>query len=322
MPFRWDISRPEALGKFGKVTDSDPPVAASDVEAESRYRTTYEGFQEALLACAARTIALAGDCDLVFVGRGPESLFDLLSGLLADTSWQKTPGERRLTLLRFSIGYTETAIARRKQPEALTAFRTYMDTLGLSPAKLLVRERSVALVDIICNGTTMHQLLQLIRDWAVEEQADWAAIRRKLRVVGIVNRYDDEPPRPRWLRRRDGFSGRPYSWRTGSDWVDDLLERGALCELAVASQLWDFIGNWQVKSTPAFSPDDWGRDKAARPHHEVYYRVGLRAARRIYEAGCAPETRERFAIFLAAETVAMRGAWFRRLVHEVRDSAV
>jgi hypothetical protein len=39
-----------------------------------------------LARCCARVLAFAGDSDLVFVGRSPESLFDLLSGFLEGTS--------------------------------------------------------------------------------------------------------------------------------------------------------------------------------------------------------------------------------------------
>ncbi|NLC24613.1 MAG: hypothetical protein GX776_09170 [Oxalobacter sp.] len=40
-----------------------------------------------MLPCCARIIAFAGNSDLVFVGRSPESFFDLLSGMLFDTTW-------------------------------------------------------------------------------------------------------------------------------------------------------------------------------------------------------------------------------------------
>ena len=33
-------------------------------------------------------VASAGDGDLVFVGRSPESLYDYLGGILAETSWK------------------------------------------------------------------------------------------------------------------------------------------------------------------------------------------------------------------------------------------
>ena len=69
-PFRWDIGRRSQLGSFPHVT---PPE-------------TYPEFEDDLLACAARVLAFAGDSDLVFVGRSPQPLFDLLSGLLLDTS--------------------------------------------------------------------------------------------------------------------------------------------------------------------------------------------------------------------------------------------
>jgi hypothetical protein len=309
------MSHPEKLGTLLEEDINVGTTGSNDSPAPV-YRIDYDGFLDALLACAARTIALAGDSDLVIVGRSPESLFDLLSGLLAETSWQKEPSQR-LTLLRYSRGHTQTALIRRKLPEVSAAFRTYMDILGLSPEKLIIRERPIALIDIICNGDTMHQLLLLIREWAVEERVDWPAVRRKLRVVGIIRRQDQISPRPRWKQRRDGRTGR-WCWRTKADWIDELLERGALREVAIASRLWEFLGDYQAKSTPSYSPDDWGTETAARPSHEPYHLAGLRAARRLYAAGCTPETRERFASLLSCEKLAMREAWCRRLVQEVR----
>lgn len=311
IPFRWDISHPEKLGSIltnGTEAYTTPPP--------SHYRAIYPGFLEALLVCAARTLALAGDADLVFVGRAPESLFDLLSGLLAGTSWQHAP-DQRLTLLRFSIGDPETADLHRLPPQRVTALRVYMDSIGLSPAKILVRKRPVALTDLICNGTTMHQLLLFIEKWTLEEKRDWPAIRRKLRVVGIMNRHDENPPRPRWRRRRDGYTTY-WPWHDEAEWKTELLERGALREVAISSELWDFLGNWQVKTTPSYSPEEWGTEEASRPDHALYYLVALRAARQLYEAGCQEHTRQRFAECLATEDTGMQNAWCRRLVREIR----
>ena len=312
LPFRWEIARRESLG--GILEDRSAGLAKES--SGQVFRINYPGFQDALLACTARVLALAGDSDLVFVGRAPESLFDLLSGLLADTSWRRAQGQR-LTLLRYSTGRSETAKARRKQPEVMAAFRAYMDSLGLSPEKLIVRERPIALVDLICGGTTMNQLLLLIQEWALEEKRDWPAVRRKLRVVGIARRYDETPPRPRWRQRKDGVTIQ-FSWHDEAQWVEELLERGALREFAVPSTLWDFLGDWQTKTTPSYSPEDWGEEVAARPRHEEYYLVGLRAARQLFEIGCEQVTRKHFAELLAAEEVGMREVHCRRLVREIR----
>lgn len=93
---------------------------------------TCDGFLRRLMDCTARVVAAAGDSDLVFVGRSPESLYDLLSGLFLDTSWQG-----RLTLLQFSVGYTERSVACFQEPESLSTFRGYLENLGLSPIKLV-----------------------------------------------------------------------------------------------------------------------------------------------------------------------------------------
>jgi hypothetical protein len=84
-PFRWNIQRRSEMGGL-----LDGPPAPS-----------YPGFLDDLLPCCARIIGFAGDSDLYFVGRSPESLFDHLSGLLLDSSWADRP-----RLLHFSMRWT------------------------------------------------------------------------------------------------------------------------------------------------------------------------------------------------------------------------
>jgi hypothetical protein len=58
VPFRWDVSRPHELGV---MMNAEPAPA-------------YPAFAEDLRACCAAVLGAAGDADLVFVGRSPESL--------------------------------------------------------------------------------------------------------------------------------------------------------------------------------------------------------------------------------------------------------
>jgi hypothetical protein len=64
VPFRWDLSRREQLGRL--------------VEGEAG--PSYEGFLDDLRRASVRVTALGGDHRFVFAGRSPESLFDYLSG--------------------------------------------------------------------------------------------------------------------------------------------------------------------------------------------------------------------------------------------------
>jgi hypothetical protein len=295
VPFRWDVTQPQQLGTL----------------LEGDASGSYDKFSNDLLACAAQVVGLAGDSDLVFLGRSLESLYDVLSALLVGTSWQG-----RLTLLPFSTGHRETEIARGKHPEAIAAFRAYLDSFGLAPAKLIVRERPVALTDLLCSGNTMHQFLLLIRAWALEEKIDWPSVKRKLRVVAIL-RQDDLNPKPRWKVQREGQT--TWRWREDADWVHELLERGALREAAISRELWEYLGDNQIKTTPSFTPECWGTDEAANPCRKEHNLKALRLARQLFEAGCTKQARAQFAALLAAERFAMHEGWCRRLVGQVRD---
>src|SRR5215471_5659848 len=119
-PFRWDITRREQLGS---LVNANLPEIPAGVEGQ-------------LLACCARVIAFAGDSDLVFVGSSPHPLFDLLSGLLVDTSWQP-----RLSIFGVSLGWWNDV---RMRPR----LKPYLEELGLAPALFLHRERPAAFVDV------------------------------------------------------------------------------------------------------------------------------------------------------------------------------
>src|SRR5918997_5672877 len=96
-PFRWDLTRRNQLGNL---------IAGERAWA-------YDAFPDHLLPCCSRVLAFAGDSDLVFIGRSPESIFDHLSGLLFSTSWFD-----RLELLHFSMRFREESEIRKEYPEA------------------------------------------------------------------------------------------------------------------------------------------------------------------------------------------------------------
>src|SRR5215467_8668866 len=86
LPFRWDLVRPDQLGTLLDGYEAPDLWFATD-----------------LIACAAKVLARCGGGRILFVGRSADSIFDLLSGVLADTSWRD-----RLDRLPFSFrGYAE-----------------------------------------------------------------------------------------------------------------------------------------------------------------------------------------------------------------------
>ena len=109
-PFRWDITRRSQLGSLPEIELPE----------------TYPQFEEDLMTCSARVLAFAGDSDLVFVGRSPQPLFDLLSGLLMETSCRD-----RLRLLNVGLRHVEAP-----REEQLRAIYPYFEEVGLEPHAL------------------------------------------------------------------------------------------------------------------------------------------------------------------------------------------
>ena len=108
-PFRWDVA---GQARLGSLLDD---VAAPDL-----------WFLDELVACAARVLALSADGDLYFVGRSMDSLYDLLSGALRETSWND-----RLNILPLSmwgtavvalsareLGWSSTALTNGRAPRS------------------------------------------------------------------------------------------------------------------------------------------------------------------------------------------------------------
>src|SRR5215510_8083104 len=96
-PFRWNITNQMYLGSLVKGEKAE----------------VYKEFFDQLLPCCSRVLAFAGDADLIFVGRSPESIFDHLSGLLFETSWFQ-----RLELLQFSMRFYDEGEIRSNYPNA------------------------------------------------------------------------------------------------------------------------------------------------------------------------------------------------------------
>jgi len=166
--FRWNVARREQLGRL--LTGEPLPYRPAVLEEVRR--------------CAAHVLAMAGRSRLVFLGRSPENLYDYLSGALADTSVAT-----RLALLNVSLT-SESASWARMRPETKAALREQCVAVGLDPASLMKRARQVALVDVIYTGETFETLLDLLDRWAEDEGIDRRAMRRRLRIVGIVTRAD------------------------------------------------------------------------------------------------------------------------------------
>jgi hypothetical protein len=280
-PFRWDITNQKYLGSLVKGEKAE----------------VYKEFFEQLLPCCSRVLAFAGDSDLIFVGRSPESIFDHLSGLLFNTTWFD-----RLELLHFSMRFYNEDETRKKYPNALPSMRAYLEQLNLHPVALTVRPRPVAFVDLAAYGGTFNSLITILYKWTREISFDWNAVRRKIRLVGITQRTKTSP--------------KTWRWHQQAEWVK-LLESGSIKNVSIPVDLWQYLGNNQVKVTWSYPPSRWGNPDAAKPGHHEEQLKALRLAYELFEYGKTKERREELAALMVKEP-AMIDRSFRALVQEVK----
>jgi hypothetical protein len=275
-PFRWDIRRRSQLGSLPEI---EPPEA-------------YPEFEDDLLTCCARVLAFAGDSDLVFVGRSPQPLFDLLSGLVLDTSWCE-----RLRLFNVSLRQVEAP-----NEEQLRAIYPYLAEVGLEPHALSRRERTVAIVDVVDWGETLETLLTIFRDWSDSVLAEWRAVARKIRIVGLTAQRHTSP--------------NTWRWQQHAEWVARLRPY-AIKNVSVPERFFIYLADEAPKTSDSFTPSWWGDEEATKPAREHEAREALALAVRLFDLGRAKETRRRFARLLGNEP-AMTESWFRSLILELK----
>jgi hypothetical protein len=280
-PFRWNLARRHELGSL-----LEGPVAPS-----------YDGFYDDLLRAGARTVALCGDSDLHFIGRSLESMFDLLSGILLETSWTA-----RLQLLHFSSRRHDVARVRNQYPEAIRGLRSYLASLSLGPAALAGRPRSVAFVDVVSSGSTLGNLIEQLMAWSEDAGVDWNAVARRIRIVGITERKNTSP--------------KTWRWQQHASWIV-VLPAGSIKNVSVPGRMWLFVANEQAKTSLSYPPWRWGREDVALPGRDPETLAALRLAAALFDFGTRKETRTRFSALLAEQT-AMRYRWFRSLAMEVK----
>lgn len=280
-PFRWDISKREQLGRH---------VSGPTAEA-------YPAFVGDLRRCCARVLATAGDADLVFVGRSPESLFDYLSGCLQETRWAL-----RIALLNLSIYGLSPDEIRKLHSGAIEAVRAYLEGAHLSPEQIATRPRTVAFVDLVASGGTFGHLAELLLGWAREINYDENAVIRRLRFTAITWATEPSPSARRWKKQ--------------CRWVR-CFRPSAIRSVSIPGDLWDYLGNRQEKVARWHPPDCWGDAAATTPPRDESHLKALRLAVWLHELARTREERLALASELA-EQPAMRFGWFRSLVTELR----
>ncbi|HEX6054114.1 MAG TPA: hypothetical protein VFZ21_32815 [Gemmatimonadaceae bacterium] len=281
--FRWNITRREQLGR---LVEGEP--------AES-----YPEFLEDLRRCCARVIAMAGDSRLVFVGRSPESLYDYLTGALADTSWAD-----RLAMLNVSLWAFGRFDDTSPTAAGCDAMRAQLADVGLAPARIAASPRPIALIDLVSSGGTLGTLVELLISEAERAGVDVRAVRRRLRIVGISQQ---ETPHPRTWR-----------WRTHTQ-LAVAFRPSAVKGVSIPPQLWDFLGNTQKKVARTNPPARWGDPQMARPPRGSDFAAALRFAVALHDLGRTRAERDALAAQIATQP-AMRYPWCRVLGAELRGT--
>jgi len=279
-PFRWNIAKREQLGRL--------------VEGEAE--VPYVDFVQDLQQCCARIISFLGDAHATFVGRSPECIFDHLSGLLADSTWKE-----RMTLFNISMsGWWPGSDMHRKIGS--TRLREQLTAMELSPESLIARKNAVAFVDLVSSGGTFTQLNRAIFEWVSVDKLDEAAVRAKVRFIGITGQEKTSPNTWRWQQ--------PKTWTQS-------YRSDAIKNVSIPGRLWDFLGNYGDKATPSNPPWRWGSSAMAQPPTDECHRRALRLALKLYELGLQRDTRLGFTKLLARQP-GMDQAQFRSLITELR----
>jgi hypothetical protein len=250
-------------------------------------------YADEVTQCGARVLALSGDGDLLFVGRSMDSMFDLLCGALAETTWARRP-----QILPLSLTDVDALSAAE-----IDQVRANLARSGLTPAEMMRRKRPVTFVDLVFSGGTFEQIFTLIARWTAEQRAQWDVVRQKLRFVGITRRTHTSP--------------NTWRWQQHSDWPRQL-PAAAIANVSMDSQVWSFLGNQQFKASLSFRPEHWFDEAALEPQRDEDTRWGLAQAVGMFERGRQPETRGALAKTLS-RTHTISEPWLRSLALELRN---
>jgi hypothetical protein len=212
--------------------------------------------------------------------------------LLIETSWSD-----RLRLLNVGLRHV-----RAPTGEQLRAIYPYFEEVGLEPHALAQRRRGTALVDVVDTGETLGALLTFLKDWSDAVLAEWRAVARKIRIVGLTWREKTSPNTRRWQQH--------------AEWVKRLRPH-EIKNVSVPRRLGTYLAADAPKTNYSFTPSWWGDEEVTKPVRDHEAREALALALHLFDFGRTAETRRRFARALRNEP-AMKESWFRSLILELK----
>ncbi len=180
----------------------------------------------------------------------------------------------------------------------MAQLRANLAAHGLSPALLAHGSRPIVFADVVSTGRTLKQLLDILRDWAADDGADWPAVLRRIRIVGLTRRTHTSPNTHRWQQH--------------ADWARTVPIRN----VSVESALFSYLADHQTKLTRSFSREWWAAADVREPARDHRTRRALAEAVAIVEAGRTPAVREKLARTLDREP-AIAEPWLRDLVRRL-----
>lgn len=116
-PFRWNMACSHLLRRLGRGRSTTVPAHQ----------------QDRLLRCTAHVLRAGGVSDFVFVGRSLESVYDLLCGALAPTTWYD-----RVQLLQLSLRNHSPEEFQQRYPNRMASLRSYFRAVQLTPRLVLL----------------------------------------------------------------------------------------------------------------------------------------------------------------------------------------
>ncbi len=248
-PFRWDLKKQEQLGKL----------------LDGQRATFFDGFFSELLECAQKIVSINQGASFVFVGRSPESIFDLLTG-----AYEGRPEQEHLIHLNISNRFQSIRKLQGEMPFQYEALKLHFLDLGLSPDQIVQAPRQVCFVDLVYAGGTYELLFEFLKNWCAEEKSDFSALKRKIKFLGITERTKNSP--------------NTWRWQQHADWVKDNPEI-EVKNISISRLLWGYLGDYQEKVENSNHPKKWGDNEMLLPPRGQENFRALRLAYDVYLYG-------------------------------------
>lgn len=291
-------------------TDSLPSWAelrdgALERLVEQAHANHFYGLHEQLLEACAEVIAQSrGSSAIAFLGRSPESLYDLTRALLRDT--RRAP---RPLLLPFSLreGTVGTVARLAGSGDALDGLARHLDQLQLGPRGIAQLPRGVAFVDCVAWGTTFGNLDEALDHLARRGGIDPRAVSARVLYLGLT-------------KASLGWT----HWRNDEESQGArFFAEGRAAVVPISARLWTWLAERSPSTMDRHPPERWG-EPPRLPALDERRAQAIRLARDLFMLGLSRDVRRAFAAKLARRASRERpwlGALVTALLRSTRGRA-